>query len=188
MDNTALLSAVLGLVVAQVLKPGLRVVLNGEDFNPRLLVGSGGMPSSHSATVFALAASLGIERGIGSDVFAIALIVAVIVAYDARGVRQEAGRHAAALNAMGAAQNGGHPYAPEADLESGLVVGRRPSMPPSPSLGERPGSGGALSDRTELLKENIGHTSAEVVGGSLVGILVGILVALANGGFQQPQP
>ena len=186
MENTALLSALLGLAVAQVLKPGLRVLLNGEPFNYRLLMGSGGMPSSHSATVFALAASLGVERGLSSDVFAIAVIVAVIVAYDARGVRQEAGRHAAMLNAMGAAaaaaQSTARQYAPDEDLESGLVS-RRPSLPREQ---DTPGTGtnaaGSSAPEVKELKENIGHTSAEVVGGALVGTLVGVLVAVVNSG------
>jgi len=61
-------------------------------------VGSGGMPSSHSATVCALATATGFEYGAGSFEFAISIILAIIVMYDARGVRRETGIQAKLLN------------------------------------------------------------------------------------------
>lgn len=71
-----------------------------KSFDPERLVGSGGMPSSHSATVCALATAAGIEYGSGSFQFAISAILAIIVMYDARGVRREAGLQAQVLNEM----------------------------------------------------------------------------------------
>ncbi|XP_028771327.1 uncharacterized protein LOC114728585 [Neltuma alba] len=62
------------------------------------LLGSGGMPSSHSATVTALAAAIGFQEGFGGPLFATALILACIVMYDATGVRLQAGRQAEVLN------------------------------------------------------------------------------------------
>ncbi|GLT30131.1 hypothetical protein SLA2020_049490 [Shorea laevis] len=62
------------------------------------LVGSGGMPSSHSATVSALAASIGLQEGFGGTLFATSLILAFVVMYDATGVRLQAGRQAEVLN------------------------------------------------------------------------------------------
>ncbi|XP_052205349.1 uncharacterized protein LOC127810119 isoform X2 [Diospyros lotus] len=62
------------------------------------LVGSGGMPSSHSATVTALAAAVGLQDGFGGSMFAIALILACVVMYDAFSVRLQAGRQAEVLN------------------------------------------------------------------------------------------
>lgn len=64
------------------------------------LVGSGGMPSSHSATVCALATSACIQYGAQSFEFAVALILAIIVMYDAMGVRRETGIQARILNEM----------------------------------------------------------------------------------------
>lgn len=64
------------------------------------LVGSGGMPSSHSSTVCALVTATGIEFGGGSYEFAIAAIFAIIVMYDAMGVRRETGIQAKVLNEM----------------------------------------------------------------------------------------
>lgn len=62
------------------------------------LVGSGGMPSSHSATVCALATAASMEYGSGSFEFAVSLILAIIVMYDAMGVRRETGIQARLLN------------------------------------------------------------------------------------------
>ena len=62
------------------------------------LIGDGGMPSGHSATVCAVATSAGILYGLGSFPFAISVIVAIIVMHDAMGVRLETGKQAKLLN------------------------------------------------------------------------------------------
>lgn len=59
---------------------------------------SGGMPSSHSAMMTSLATVIGYDYGLDSPLFAISAVMAVIVMYDARGVRQESGRQAKVLN------------------------------------------------------------------------------------------
>lgn len=64
----------------------------------RVLSRSGGMPSSHTAMVVSLATVLGIQYGLDSPYFAIAVVLAVIVMYDATGVRQQSGKHARVLN------------------------------------------------------------------------------------------
>lgn len=71
-----------------------------QKFVAERLVGSGGMPSSHSATVCALATSACIQYGAQSFEFAVALILAIIVMYDAMGVRRETGIQARILNEM----------------------------------------------------------------------------------------
>ncbi len=63
-----------------------------------LFVSSGGMPSAHSATVSALAASVAIVEGFSSVAFGISAIFAVVVMYDAAGVRQWVGRQSVVLN------------------------------------------------------------------------------------------
>jgi len=68
------------------------------DFDLRVLVRSGGMPSSHSAMVSSLVSAVGHRSGTNSDVFALSVIFAVIVMYDAAGVRQAAGKQAKVLN------------------------------------------------------------------------------------------
>lgn len=62
------------------------------------LVGAGGMPSSHSAIVCCLASCIGKTYGFDSGVFALALIFAFVVMYDAAGVRRAAGKQASILN------------------------------------------------------------------------------------------
>lgn len=62
------------------------------------MLDSGGMPSSHSATVSALALAIGLQEGAGSPAFAIAVVLSCIVMYDASGVRLHAGRQAELLN------------------------------------------------------------------------------------------
>ena len=62
------------------------------------LVGAGGMPSSHSAIVCCLASCIGKTYGFDSGVFALALIFAFVVMYDAAGVRRAAGKQASLLN------------------------------------------------------------------------------------------
>lgn len=63
-----------------------------------VLFSTGGMPSSHSALVTSLATATGIQYGFGGPLFAIATVLALIVMYDARGVRQESGQHARVIN------------------------------------------------------------------------------------------
>ncbi|XP_031474964.1 uncharacterized protein LOC116247128 isoform X1 [Nymphaea colorata] len=67
-------------------------------FDAKLLIGSGGMPSSHSATVTALAVSIGLQEGFDGSLFAVAAVLASVVMYDAFGVRLHAGRQAEVLN------------------------------------------------------------------------------------------
>ena len=66
--------------------------------NFRRILGSGGMPSSHTACITSLATSIGIAEGFGSPVFALSAVFCFIVMYDAAGVRRAAGKQAAVLN------------------------------------------------------------------------------------------
>ena len=67
-------------------------------FNFKRIMGAGGMPSSHSAVVVGLATLIGKYEGVDTPIFALALIVAFVVMYDACGVRRAAGKQAALLN------------------------------------------------------------------------------------------
>lgn len=79
----------------------------------RILVQTGGMPSSHSAVVTALATAVGIREGTGSTLFAMACILAAVVMYDAAGVRRAAGKQAAVLNRILEDMYQGQPVAEE---------------------------------------------------------------------------
>ena len=97
--NRIFVSAVLGWFIAQVLKTIIHLFLT-KQFVAERMIGSGGMPSSHSATVCALATATGMVYGGGSFEFAIAVILAIIVMHDAMGVRRETGIQAKVINEM----------------------------------------------------------------------------------------
>ncbi len=97
LDNQVFMSAVVGWVVAQLLKTIIDCALN-KSFSPERLYGSGGMPSSHSSTVCALTTASAYRYGLGSAEFAISFVLAAVVMYDAIGVRQETGKQARLLN------------------------------------------------------------------------------------------
>ena len=73
-------------------------LIKTKQINFKRILGAGGMPSSHSAVVTALATMIGIEEGIDSPLFALAGVFAFVVMYDAAGVRRAAGKQAKILN------------------------------------------------------------------------------------------
>ena len=98
-ENDILLTALFGWLSAQVIKVILVFITNRKlDF--RRLVGSGGMPSSHSSITMSLTMSVGFVHGFDSALFAIAMILTFVVMYDASGVRRSAGQQAAILNKL----------------------------------------------------------------------------------------
>ena len=96
-NNYILMASVLGWTAAQILKTVIHLLVN-KKFQAERLVGSGGMPSSHSATVCALSTATALECGVQSSDFAIAIILAIVVMYDAMGVRRETGKQAMVIN------------------------------------------------------------------------------------------
>jgi len=96
-DNQILGVTLVSWAVAQILKFIINLIQNKDiDFNR--LVGSGGMPSSHSSLVMGLSTAVGIKLGFNSLEYAMALSFAVIVMYDASGVRRAVGVQANLLN------------------------------------------------------------------------------------------
>ena len=90
-------NGIFAAIVAQVLKL-LGYLIKYRKFNFKILTTTGGMPSSHSAGVIGLATTVAIIDGYTSVSFAIALGYALVVMYDAAGVRRAAGKIAAVLN------------------------------------------------------------------------------------------
>jgi len=97
--NTPLLAAATATLLAQGLKVLLVAVTERRLALDRLLE-TGGMPSSHTAAVSALATSLGIRFGWASPYFAIAAVFGSIVMYDATGIRRAAGLQAELINEL----------------------------------------------------------------------------------------
>ena len=95
--NEVLMSAALSWALAQIIKTIIHLITT-KKFVPERLIGSGGMPSCHSAAVCSLVTSLIINEGVGSYLVAIAGLLAIVVMYDATGVRRETGNQAKVLN------------------------------------------------------------------------------------------
>ncbi len=99
LSNRILLAAFLAWLIAQVSKTLFELIQQRKLILSRL-VSSGGMPSSHTALVTGLATATGREMGLGSAAFAIAVVLASIVMYDAAGVRRAVSIQARILNRM----------------------------------------------------------------------------------------
>ncbi len=104
LNNKVLMSGLVSWALAQILKASIYTAIN-KKFEPRRLIGDGGMPSGHSATVSAAAFSSALSYGLSSFQFAISAILAVIVMHDAMGVRLETGKQSKLLNKMTVAIN-----------------------------------------------------------------------------------
>ncbi len=96
-SNLLLRTSLIAWATAQLLKFSLGWLIRRRP-NPSLLISTGGMPSSHTAFVSALAVGAGKLAGFDSALFAVAFVFAAVVVYDATGVRQAVGRQAEVLN------------------------------------------------------------------------------------------
>ena len=99
LDNTILISATIAWLIAQTLKVLINFILLRK-LDLHLILSSGGFPSSHSATVSALAFGVGKYYGWDSPIFAVAAVFGMIVLHDATGVRRAAGKQAEVLNQL----------------------------------------------------------------------------------------
>lgn len=97
--ESIIVTCVLSWFVAQLIKV-ITTLIKDKKINFRRFVGSGGMPSSHSSFVTSLATAIAIDCGMGSPEFAISVVFALIVMYDAAGVRRAAGQQAKILNKL----------------------------------------------------------------------------------------
>ncbi len=95
--NRILIIPLCSWAVAQLLKVFI-ILIQKRQLGLRYLVSSGGMPSSHSAFVTALATSVALSEGLGSAVFGISVVFALVVVYDAAGVRRSVGQQSVVLN------------------------------------------------------------------------------------------
>ena len=97
--NVVIMCPVTAWLTAQILKT-LIYMITYKEFNKERLLGDGGMPSSHSATVMALVTSTAFYYGANTFEFAVTAILALIVMHDAMGVRRETGIQAKVINNM----------------------------------------------------------------------------------------
>jgi uncharacterized protein len=122
LHNLPLDVALIAWMIAQIVKVPLTYISTGR-WNWALLGSPGGMPSSHSALVAGAAQMIGLTVGFDSPLFAIAFVLAMIVIYDATGIRRQSGRHARIINKMILDMQSGHPLKQEQLRE---VLGHTP--------------------------------------------------------------
>ena len=120
--NRALLAAITAWTLAQALKV-FTTYWRSRKWDWVQLLRPGGMPSSHAALVCGLGHAVGLYWGFASPLYAIAFVLAMIVVYDAAGVRRQAGRHASIINKMIDDLAAGHPLKSEQLME---VLGHTP--------------------------------------------------------------
>lgn len=99
LTNRYLITGISSWLLAQILKTLIHAVVNRK-LDLSRLVGDGGMPSAHSATVTSVAVMCGLLNGTGSAEFAVSFILALIVCHDASGVRHETGKQAVVINEL----------------------------------------------------------------------------------------
>lgn len=99
LQNRILIAAGIAWAVSQISKTILHTIINGK-LDWSRLKGDGGMPSSHSASVTALAVATGMVCGIDSPFFAIAVVFAAITCHEAMNSRREIGKHSVVLNEL----------------------------------------------------------------------------------------
>jgi len=95
--NKILMTTISAWFITQTIKLVIGVIQH-KKFDFRWFIGSGGMPSSHAAGASCLATAVGIEQGFSSAYFALAAAFAIVVMFDAQGVRRSAGKQARILN------------------------------------------------------------------------------------------
>lgn len=97
--TSILITSVIAWFTAQVLKV-IFVLIKKRKIDFSRFVGSGGMPSSHSAFVVSLTVAVGLTEGFESNLFAVCVVISLVVMYDAAGVRRAAGQQARILNKL----------------------------------------------------------------------------------------
>ena len=112
LDNHVLIPALTAWGLAQLIKLPLEFVRTRR-WNWGIIMSTGGMPSSHSALVMGTSYAIGLYVGFDSPLFALSIAVAMVVIYDATGIRRQAGKHARIINAIVNDLASGHPLKEE---------------------------------------------------------------------------
>ncbi|KZZ83421.1 MULTISPECIES: divergent PAP2 family protein [Bacillaceae] len=148
--NFPLIAALTAIFFAQVVKVPIHfIAIRKWDWS--LVTSTGGMPSSHSAAVTALTTAVALEEGLGSTLFAVSAIFAVITMFDATGVRRHAGEQATVLNK--------------------LVIDFNRFMKEAKDWQQN-----QEQEKQKRLKELLGHQPIEVFFGGITGILLTLLM------------
>ncbi len=166
-DQYIWVSPLVAMILAQILKP-LLIMLRLRRWDWQLVRKSGGMPSSHTALVVALVAELWLRCGGDNPSLGIAMFVALIVMYDAAGVRWQTGRHAAVLNRLLHDLRASNQLTTPNVAQEQLTAKEIAPLPVAKSpwwLIDWP-----------VLEEHVGHKPVEVLGGAVVGLAVVLIL------------
>ncbi|WP_077622878.1 divergent PAP2 family protein [Sediminibacillus massiliensis] len=151
MLNRVLTTALIGIGTAQFLKVPLNYLETGK-WDWSKMIGTGDMPSSHSAAVTSLTTYIGLRSGFKSVDFGVSSVFGMIVMYDAMGIRWKTGEIAIAVNAMNKQLEQLSSHHPEVNHQK----------------------------REKELEEMLGHLPIEVAGGALLGIGLGAVSYLTD--------
>ncbi|MCY8928238.1 divergent PAP2 family protein [Bacillus subtilis] len=151
LTNFPLLSSLAAIIFAQVIKVPIQFIVSRK-LDWSLVTSTGGMPSSHSAAVTALSTGVALEHGLGSSLFAVSAIFAVITMFDATGVRRHAGEQATVINRL--------------VIDFNRFVNEAKDFPKAEE-----------KEKQKKLKELLGHQPIEVFFGGLTGILLTLALA-----------
>ena len=121
-QNEILVIAFITWAIAQTVKPFIGYLITRK-FDWHMFLSTGGMPSAHATLVTSVAVGVGLLVGWATPVFAVAATLAVVVIYDAAGVRRQAGMHAQTINVLVQEVLQGHPIS-ETELRE--VLGHTP--------------------------------------------------------------
>lgn len=150
LQNTPLLAALFSIFFAQFVKIPIHFLMT-KKIDWKLFTSTGGMPSSHSAAVTSLCTAIAFETGLDSPLFAVATVFAVIVMFDATGVRFQAGQHAIVINQI------------RADFQTFVEQTKGWAQKKN-------------EDKMKELKTLLGHKPMEVFMGALTGIVISIVI------------
>ncbi len=159
---------------AQILKTLFTLIFQKKLVLERL-VGAGGMPSAHTALVVSLTVAMARKEGFASPMFALALCFAVVVMYDAMGVRRAAGEQAKVLNTVILSLfQKRHLFGDFPRLED-FLKRKKKSSKEQPKETELTEVEIENDPYYKMLNEFLGHTPMEVIGGALLGIFVALV-------------
>ncbi len=149
-QNTPLIAALIGILLAQFIKIPVTYFFTRK-LDWTLMTSTGSMPSSHSAAVASLTTAIAYESGLDSPLFAVSAIFAIIVMFDATGIRYQAGQQAVIINQM------------RIDFQTFVQEAK----------------GWQEKDEEQKiheLKTLLGHKPSEVFVGALLGILISVVI------------
>ena len=144
--NKSVYTALTTIALAQFLKIPIKKLKTGK-WDWKMFIETGGMPSSHSAGVSSLATYVALKRGLSTIDFALSTIFGIIVMYDAQGIRRQTGELTIKVNQL--------------DEQVERITGEQDHH--------------YHDKKTKRLREMLGHQPKEVIGGSLFGIMTGII-------------